>query len=70
MKPEAVTCPICEGPMVSRQSARGRFWGCRSFPKCRGTRDVDGESFAERGADGDRLPSDQARENDRGRWRQ
>lgn len=31
-------CPECGGAMVERKSARGAFYGCRSFPNCRGTR--------------------------------
>jgi len=36
-------CPICEKPMVLRTARRGRsagsrFWGCRAYPDCRGTR--------------------------------
>ena len=37
------TCPICSQPMVMRTAHRGAragssFWGCRAYPKCRGTR--------------------------------
>jgi restriction system protein len=37
------TCPACGQPMVKRTSRQGakagqRFWGCSTFPKCRGTR--------------------------------
>jgi restriction system protein len=36
-------CPTCGSPMRSRTARRGssrgeRFYGCSSFPKCRGTR--------------------------------
>lgn len=31
-------CPSCDLPMVKRSSARGEFWGCSQYPKCRGTR--------------------------------
>jgi restriction system protein len=36
-------CPVCKGEMVMRQAKQGSkigesFWGCRQFPKCRGTR--------------------------------
>lgn len=35
-------CPRCGSPMVRRQARRGtnaggEFWGCGSFPRCRGT---------------------------------
>lgn len=43
----APTCPLCNAPMVLRQSKSGvtsgsRFWGCSTFAetKCRGTRNV------------------------------
>ncbi len=74
MKPENVECPECGGPMTSRANkATGqRFWGCNAFPKCRGTRNTDGEAprrsdeWAERDSD---LPSNRQRGNDRQRWR-
>ena len=47
-KPENVTCPECDGRMVSRKSSYGVFWGCANYPKCTGTRDVQGRSKAER----------------------
>lgn len=31
-------CPQCGKPMRRRKSAKGEFWGCSSFPDCRGTR--------------------------------
>jgi len=80
-KPENLTCPECGGEMVSRlnREKNQRFWGCKTFPTCRGTRDTDGRAPAERrhrspgyvvgeheeGAD---LPSSRLRENDRRRW--
>lgn len=30
------TCPSCGTKMMARDSRRGRFWGCTSYPKCRG----------------------------------
>lgn len=86
MKPENLTCPDCRGPMTSRQNkATGqRFWGCVRFPQCRGSRDTDGLSAAERVSSRDRdsdrvpgpgyvddgLPSDRQRSRDsRSRWR-
>src|SRR5713226_1815539 len=33
-----VPCPDCGEPMVLRKSVRGDFWGCGTFPRCRGTR--------------------------------
>ena len=31
-------CPKCGKKMTRRSSQRGQFWGCSTFPKCRGTR--------------------------------
>lgn len=53
MKPINVTCPDCNGPMRSRTSAHGVFWGCCNYPRCRGTRDSLGRSKAERIRDRD-----------------
>lgn len=41
----APTCPACGGSMVRRTAKRGanagaEFWGCQSYPACRGTRPV------------------------------
>jgi DNA topoisomerase-1 len=30
-------CPVCGGPMVLRQGKFGRFYGCKDYPKCKGT---------------------------------
>jgi len=79
MKPENVKCPDCDGPMVSRQNKRdgSRFWGCAAYPKCRGTRNVDGEINQPRcqlqftrddGEAEDGSPSDRWRNRDRSRW--
>lgn len=48
--PENLKCPDCGGEMMPRTNrAKGtKFWGCKRFPACRGTRDTDGLSFAER----------------------
>lgn len=32
-------CPKCGYVMVLRNGRRGKFYGCRRYPKCRGTRD-------------------------------
>ncbi len=46
-------CPDCGAPMVSRlnKKTQQRFWGCSTFPQCRGTRDTDGNSAAERNSE-------------------
>lgn len=51
---EETRCPICGGPMVSRlnKATNQRFWGCKAYPQCKGTRDTDGRSKAERQRDG------------------
>lgn len=40
------TCPKCDGGMVMRVSNKGKnegqeFWGCKSFPKCRGVVSIE-----------------------------
>ena len=78
---EETTCPECGGPMVSRNNTQTgqRFWGCRAYPSCRGTRNTDGEAAGEARHVGgpvwptdvvDQAPSDRARQHDRARWRQ
>ncbi|MEW6764191.1 MAG: restriction endonuclease [Pseudomonadota bacterium] len=39
-------CPKCGSPMVKRHATRGAntgqsFWGCSTYPKCRGTRAIE-----------------------------
>ena len=50
MSVKNLECPDCGGPMVSRKnkSTGQRFWGCASFPECKGTRDTDGMSKRDR----------------------
>ena len=45
---ENVKCPVCDGPMVSRKSPYGVFWGCKDYPNCKGTRDSQGRSKEDR----------------------
>ena len=45
---ENVKCPECDGDMVSRKSKYGTFWGCKAYPKCKGTRDSMGRSKMDR----------------------
>ena len=72
---ENVKCPQCDGPMTSRKnnSTGQRFWGCDAYPKCKGTRNTDGDAPRHREfydeSVSDRSPSDRQRDNDRGRWR-
>lgn len=34
-------CPVCGSPMVKRKGPHSLFFGCSTYPKCRGTRRVD-----------------------------
>jgi restriction system protein len=41
-EPANSACPLCGSPMVKREAKRGSnvgnvFWGCSTYPKCRGT---------------------------------
>lgn len=47
-KYDGVKCPNCGGEMISRSGKYGVFWGCKSFPNCKGTRDSQGRSKADR----------------------
>lgn len=33
-------CPFCRSSMVVRHGSRGDFWGCSTYPRCRGKREV------------------------------
>ena len=73
MKPENVRCPDCDGPMVARSSQHGKFWGCASYPRCKGTRNSDGEARRPRRDEDDiepddAMPSQQWNSRDRRRW--
>ena len=35
-------CDKCGKPMIVRASARGAFWGCTGYPKCRNTHPIEG----------------------------
>jgi len=38
-------CPECGAALVLREGKRGKFLGCSSYPKCRYTRDYEGEKI-------------------------
>lgn len=38
---EVPNCPKCGSQMVERSGKYGRFWGCSTYPKCRGTRQLN-----------------------------
>lgn len=50
MSLEETLCPDCNKRMVSRNGKFGKFWGCIDYPTCKGTRDSQGRSKAEREA--------------------
>jgi restriction system protein len=42
-QPRAIQCPLCGSEMALRTAEKGpnpgeRFWGCSTYPKCRGTK--------------------------------
>ncbi|WP_208414356.1 topoisomerase DNA-binding C4 zinc finger domain-containing protein [Paenibacillus castaneae] len=37
---EQLICSRCGSVMIHRKSARGQFYGCSTFPKCRNTEAV------------------------------
>lgn len=50
-----ITCPLCGAKMRLRTNklTGDKFYGCKSFPGCRGTRTVDeGKMIAREGATG------------------
>ncbi len=44
--PEKPTCPKCNGEMVLRNGANGKFWGCKAYPTCRGTKNPTTEELS------------------------
>jgi four helix bundle suffix protein len=47
------TCPLCGKLMVLRTARQGKqsgsqFWGCSGYPKCKGTRKLDGSDGSDR----------------------
>ena len=43
--PDVPACPFCERAMVIRTARRGKnagsqFWGCPSYPECKGLREI------------------------------
>lgn len=47
---DTLLCPDCNGEMALRTNKTNgqKFYGCKKFPNCRGTRDEEGLSRAER----------------------
>lgn len=62
---------------TSRKTGQ-KFWGCQKFPACKGTRNTDGDApkrdydLPDRDIEGisAETPSERAKRNDRGRWRE
>lgn len=45
---DRLACPACGGKMVKRHDRNGRpFWGCASYPRCRGSQTWDPSQKAE-----------------------
>jgi DNA topoisomerase-1 len=49
-EPIGENCPKCGKPLLARTGSRGRFIGCSAYPRCRYTRNIEGETPAESGA--------------------
>ena len=49
---QILLCPDCAGEMLQRTNRTNgnKFWGCKKYPLCRGTRDENGLSKEEREA--------------------
>lgn len=41
------SCPTCRGEMLGVIGKYGKFYGCRKFPHCRGSRNLDGSDGRE-----------------------
>jgi len=41
LDPDSPACPACNGTMKKRNSTRGPFWGCASYPECKGLRSIE-----------------------------
>ena len=38
-------CPVCKGPMIIKLGRGGKFLSCAKFPKCRGSRTMEGKEM-------------------------
>jgi ssDNA-binding Zn-finger/Zn-ribbon topoisomerase 1 len=57
---DSMACPECGKKMVSRKGTYGMFWGCSTYPKCKGTRDEQGRSKEEKRAEREQAePADE-----------
>lgn len=48
-------CPECGNSMVSRKGKFGIFWGCIMYPDCKGIRDSEGLSKADKAKEADEF---------------
>jgi len=37
---ENMQCPKCGGEMTEKSGMYGKFFGCKDFPKCKGSRNI------------------------------
>ena len=39
-----ILCPVCDAKMAKKWSNKNNqyFWGCTQYPKCKGTREIEG----------------------------
>lgn len=53
-------CPKCKAPMQkrTRRSDGAKFWSCSTYPKCKGTIDIDGDSPPNGGGSGGGVSDD------------
>ena len=56
---EHTRCPECNELMVRRSNKHGPFWGCKNYPKCKGTRDSMGRSKEERIAEAEKIEEEE-----------
>ncbi len=59
--PEVQTCPKCSAAMTVREAkqgpnAGGKFYGCTKFPKCKGTRNIEGSPASTQAGDDSHNP--------------
>jgi len=37
---ETIQCPKCGNEMIEKSGMYGKFFGCKNFPKCKGSRNI------------------------------
>jgi ssDNA-binding Zn-finger/Zn-ribbon topoisomerase 1 len=66
-------CPLCdEGPMIHRVGMEYEFYGCKNFPKCRGTRNRFGKDSTRSPREDEEplTPSERREKANKRRWEQ